>query len=154
MAHPLTVPSLSVLALAGVGLGVFLGQAAISEISPAYFSDPSPRFHADLAPHRSESAPAGLPQQRSVLALGSACIDCGSGAGERYPVYEAGAAGYRSGYAASADVPEPIHVPAEPSPEDVEHQVELARVELYASYPVSQDEAAAPEDQRVEPAVD
>jgi hypothetical protein len=154
MAHRLTVPTLSALALAGVGFGVFLGQAAISEISPSSFSDPAPRFHADLTPHRSQSAPAALPQQGAMLALGASCIDCRSGAAEQFPVYEAAAGGYRSGYAATADVPEPVQVTAEPSPEDVQHQVELARVELYASYPVSHDQAAPPEDQRVEPAVD
>jgi hypothetical protein len=50
MAHPLTVPTIGVLALAGAGLGLYLGNSAISEINPLYFTDPPSRFHADLTP--------------------------------------------------------------------------------------------------------
>ena len=39
------------LAIAGSVGGVYLGRSAISEINPAYYDEPEPRFHADLVPN-------------------------------------------------------------------------------------------------------
>ena len=159
MAHSLTVPTLSVLTLLGAGLGVHLGHSAVAEIDPVYFGDPPARFHSDLVPHRPVAAPHVLAGQE-VLQLAPACIGCGSVATEIYPIYEAPAAPDHSDYAADAAVAELVYAAEVPPAEEAERQVRLARVELYSSYPVSHDEAAAlaeapaADDQREAPAVD
>ncbi len=158
MAHPLTLPTLSVLALVGTALGVQLGRSAVSEINPAYFGEPETRFHADLAPYRSETPPPlTLTDAEAAVALGSPCIGCTTASAEYYPIYEAGNARYATGTAA-IEASQPVEAP---TPVDLERQAEFAELGRYASYPVSHEEAAAaaaaeaaPEDQRLEPAVD
>ena len=38
MAHPLTLPTFGALSLMGAALGVYLGQDAIAQINPLYYS--------------------------------------------------------------------------------------------------------------------
>src|SRR5688572_17930437 len=80
MPHPLTLPAVAGLALLGSGAGIWLGNSAISEINPVYYSEAEDRFHADLAPYRSpdwaqvqvtEYQDAGL-----ITGLGGGCIGC------------------------------------------------------------------------------
>ena len=158
MAHPLIYPALAVTAVLGSSLGVYLGRSAIAEINPIYYSERQTRFHADLVPYRSfEAAPQVLTAKETEVALGSGCIGCRADTAAAYPIYEASAGKYQSGYASSSEPVEVAAYDAEPSADLQQRQAELSRIERYASYPVSHEEAAsAPiEDQReAAPAVD
>jgi len=142
-----TLPIMAGLAILGAALGVSLGKSAISEINPAYFSDPEDSFHADLAPYRSpdwaqvQAAEYRAAQQPVVVGeLGSGCIGCRDYPVEYYPRHDPAVDGYQDGYSASAPQPAQIVIvetPAAPDPA-------LERVALYASYPVTSGEQPAP----------
>ena len=162
MAHKLTLPTLSLLALLGAGAGVHLGRSAVAEIDPLYFSERPSRFHADLVPYQSPAPhTAILPSTDAALELQPACYGCAAPAADPAPFYEAPQAAYESRYDAAAEPVETADLEAEPSRAELQRQADLARVERYASYRVSQDEAAGyasaeaePADQREAPALD
>ena len=107
MAHPLTLPTVGLLALAGIGAGIQLGHSAIAEIDPVYFSQPPTRFHADLSANRPlDTSPPALLAQAKNPGLGAGCIGCRTFPEEYYPVHEASLDGYSSGFASNADAPE------------------------------------------------
>ncbi len=142
MAYATTLPVLAGLSLLGTAVGVHLGRSAIAEINPAYFSEPETRFHADLAPYRSadwaQVQAAEYQQAQMVDGLGDGCINCRDYPEEYYPRREPAADGYADGWAAS--IPEEpveiVFVEQEPDPA-------RQRIEHYASYPVSAEEAQA-----------
>jgi hypothetical protein len=159
MPHPLTLPALSVLALVGTGTGIVLGRSAVSEINPAYYSDPEPRFHADLGPHRPNmEAPVhragALTAAEMDQALGTGCVNCRLAPGSYYPVYRQAESGAATDYALVDSAPAPIaavQVEASPDPAEAaaetEHAEALVRVHRYASYEVTQAQVATAEPQ-------
>jgi len=149
MGYPMTLPTMAALSIAGAALGVHLGHSAIAQINPAYFAEPEPRFHADLAPNRSpdwaqvqvaEYQDAGL-----IEGLGTGCVGCRAYPEEYRPVADPAIDGREDGWAASAQyvAAAPVESPAEPAPDP-----EREAVMRYASYPVAaggeKEEAPAP----------
>lgn len=133
MSHPLTLPTIGLLTLAGIGAGVHLGHSAIAEINPLYFSEPETRFHADLSANPpSDSAPPPLLAQARDPALGTGCIGCRTYPEEYFPVHEASLGRYSSGYAANADIVQPAVYEEQPDPEAERIRQDIQRVELYA----------------------
>ena len=133
MAHPLTLPTAGLLALAGIGVGIHLGHSAIAEINPMYFSEPPTRFHADLSANRPlDSAPPTLLAAAKDPALGSGCIGCRTFPEEYYPIHEASLDRYSSGYASNADATDPAVAEEQPDPEAARLHQAIQQVELYA----------------------
>jgi hypothetical protein len=141
-----TLPIVAGLSILGAALGVNLGRSAISEINPAYYSEPEESFHADLAPYRSpdwaqvQTAEYQAAQQPVLVqGLGSGCVGCADYPVEYVPQHEPAVDGYQDGYAASAP-PQPaqIVIVETPAPDPARE-----RIERYASYPVSSDEKPA-----------
>jgi hypothetical protein len=141
-----TLPIMAGLAILGAAAGVNLGRSAISEINPAYFSEPEESFHADLAPYRSPDwaqvqASEYRAAQQPVLVgdLGSGCIGCRDYPVEYVPRHDSAVDGYSDGYAASAPQPAQIVIVETPAAPDPARE----RIQAYASYPVSSDEKPA-----------
>ena len=148
-----TLPIMAGLSILGAALGVTLGKSAISEINPAYFSDPEDSFHSDLVPYRSpdwaqvQAAEYRAAQQPVLVGdLGTGCIGCRDYPVETVPRHEPAvdgySDGYADGYAASAPQPAQIVIVETPAPDPARE-----RIQAYASYPVSSGEkpAQAPE---------
>lgn len=137
MPRSTTLPIMAGLSIVGAALGVTLGRSAIAEIDPAYFADPEVPFHADLAPYRSpdwaQVQAAEYRQVTSAEGLGTGCVGCGDYPIEYVPRPDPAVASY--GWAAAA---EPLE---EVTYEAPERDPEMERVQLYASYPVSAEEA-------------
>jgi hypothetical protein len=138
-----TLPIIAGLSILGASLGVTLGHSAISEINPAFFSDPEDSFHADLVPYRSpdwaqvQAAEYHAAQQPVVVGdLGSGCIGCRDYPVEYVPRHDPAVDGYQDGYAASASEPAQIVIVETPAAPDPARE----RIQAYASYPVSSDE--------------
>lgn len=154
-----TLPVIAGLSILGASLGVTLGRSAISEINPAYFSDPEDSFHSDLVPYRSPDwaqvqASEYRAAQQPVLVgdLGSGCIGCRDYPVEYVPRHDPAVDGYEDGYAASAPQPAQIVIVETPAAPDPARE----RIQLYSSYPVSSDEkpaqvAEAPAQEPTEP---
>jgi hypothetical protein len=147
MAHPLTIPTIGVLALVGSGLGLYLGNAAISEINPLYFTDPPARFHADLAPNRGGHPGSLAPRMTGAdyQGLGESCIGCRDYPEEYFPVHEASVDGYDRGLARSAEpaVQLAAYEP-EPAEQVMRRRADIERVERYARGPVVEEAVEAP----------
>jgi hypothetical protein len=149
MPHPLTLPVVAGLALLGTGAGLWLGNSAISQINPVYYSEAEDRFHADLVPYRSpdwaqvqvtEYQDAGL-----IEGLGSGCIGCRTWPEEYVPRSDPGMDGVEDGWAAStAYSPTEVQAALAEAPDDPEWE----QVGRYASYQVSADERAEEEADR------
>lgn len=142
MAHATTLPVMAGLSLVGAALGVHLGQSTVAEINPAHFGDPETYFHTDLVPHRSggewaQVQAAEYQQAQSGEGLGTGCVRCRDYPEEYYPRHEPVVETYSTGW---VTVPaEPVElVVVEPAPDPA-----WERVERYASYPVSAEEAEA-----------
>ena len=120
-------------AIAGAGLGVHLGRAAIGEINPICYSEPpSGRFFADLTPNPYALAVADQPAdpwtQEVDAAGGQRCFDC------------------------AANLVDPIYAAPGAMPADTPAPAEVVR---YASFPVSREETpgiASPGTDQPEPA--
>ncbi len=155
-----TLPIMAGLSILGAALGITLGKSAISEINPAYFSDPEDSFHSDLVPYRSpdwaqvQSAEYRAAQQPVLVGdLGSGCIGCRDYPIEYVPRHDPAVDGYQDGYAAIAPQPARIVIVETPAADPARE-----RIQAYASYPVTADAqpaealAAAPEEEEaVEP---
>lgn len=143
MPHPLTLPTIAGLALLGSAGGAWLGNSAISEINPVYYSEREPRFHADLSPYRSPDwaqVQVGEYQEASLIeGLGTGCINCRDYPEEYLPRHDPRIDGVEDGWAASAGF-EPAEVQAAlaEAPADPEWE----RVGRYAAYRVSAEERA------------
>lgn len=146
MSHPLTLPVVAGLAMLGSGVGVWLGNSAISEINPVYYSEAEDRFHADLAPYRSpdwaqvqvtEYQDAGL-----IEGFGTGCIGCETWPEEYIPRPEPAVDGVEEGWAAgTAYSPAEVQAALAETPVDPEWE----QVGRYASWPVRADERAEEE---------
>lgn len=133
MAHPLTLPTAGLLALAGIGAGIHLGHSAIAEIDPMYFSEPPTRFHADLSANRPiDSAPPAALSQTEDLALGTGCIGCRTFPEEYFPIHDASLDRDLSGFASEADSPQQEVAEEQPDPEAARLREAIQRVEIYA----------------------
>ncbi|HEX8223422.1 MAG TPA: hypothetical protein VF605_06375 [Allosphingosinicella sp.] len=139
-----TLPIIAGLSILGASLGITLGKSAVSEINPAYFSDPEDSFHSDLVPYRSPDwaqvhAAEYRSAQQPVLVgdLGSGCVGCRDYPVEYVPRHEPAVDGYAVGYAASAPAAAPaqIYIVETPAPDPARE-----RIQAYASYAVSSDE--------------
>jgi hypothetical protein len=142
-----TLPIIAGLSILGASLGVTLGRSAISEINPAYFSDPEDSFHSDLVPYRSpdwaqvQAAEYHAAQQPVTVGdLGGGCIGCRDYPIETVPRHDPAVDGYQDGYAASAPQPAQVVIVEIPvaAPDPARE-----RIQAYASYPVSSDEKPA-----------
>jgi hypothetical protein len=148
-----TLPIMAGLAILAAAAGINLGRSAIAEINPAYFTEPEESFHADLSPYRSpdwaqvqQSEYRSAQQPVMVADLGTGCVGCRDYPVEYYPQHDPAADGYPDGYAASAPQPAQVIIVEPPATPDPARE----RIQRYASYPVSNDEAAA---QPAQPAV-
>jgi hypothetical protein len=156
MAHPLTLPTIGILALVGVGGGLYLGNAAISEINPLYFSEPPTRFHSDLTPNAGAHLDAARPRLAGgdIQGLGSACIGCRTYPEEYYPIHDASVDGYDRGFAAAAEPQVQLAAyDPEPAEEVLRRRSDLERVELYARGAPA-EAPAAPVAEAASPTVD
>ncbi len=162
MNRSLTLPTMGALMLAGAALGIHLGKASIAEINPAYFSERPSRFHADLSPYQSDGDDGLQPSGgASMISLGSECVGCRTYPEEYHPIHDPAVDQYPT---SDSDAQEPVSfAEQQPTQEPRPGDQGKARVELYASFPVSAEEAAArasaeveyaPADHRGEPALD
>ncbi|HEX6374834.1 MAG TPA: hypothetical protein VFZ91_03845 [Allosphingosinicella sp.] len=144
-----TLPIMAGLSILGAALGVSLGRSAISEINPLYFSEAEDSFHADRIPYRSPdwaqvhaAEYRGAQQPVVVGDLGTGCIGCRDYPVEYVPQHEPAVEGYQDGWSASAPQPAHVIIVETPAPDPARE-----RIQAYASYPVSAEEApvAAPE---------
>jgi hypothetical protein len=143
MAHPLTFPALGFLALAGVGLGLHLGNASVSEINPLYFQEPPTRFHSDLAAYQSPASTgySARADAASRLELGTGCIGCRTYPEEYFPRRDpAVESAYESGPSEQAPVQLAV-AESEPDPDLMKRQADLDRLQRYSSYAVQAVEA-------------
>jgi hypothetical protein len=135
-----TIPILGGLALVGTAAGVSLGHSAASEINPVYFSAEPDRFHGDLTPQRPDWAtPQPALSAVSAEGLGTGCLGCSARPAEYYaaPAVVTYTAGWQAdAQRASAPIEAAIVEEAAPDPE-------RERVVRYASYPVTEAEAAS-----------
>ena len=139
MAHPVALPAMAALSIAGAAIGVQLGRSAIAEINPLYFSAPQQgRFFADLAPKSyrlgtstwSDSTDHWF-NELNVSGRG-ACLDCNRNFVELETV-EATLPDW--------DEPSPPRDRAEADPEDPDRGLRASQIEVYASFPVTAEEA-------------
>ena len=134
-----SLPIVAGLAVLATAAGVSLGRSAIAEINPAYFSDPEPRFHADLAPQRQDWDQVQMAEYRQAAVSegrGDGCIRCPEFpveyVPEQHPVY--------ASWDAGAQVAEETadYVVYEPAPEP---DPRMERVRVYSGYAVTEAEA-------------
>lgn len=150
MAHPLTIPTLAVLAVAGSATGVYLGKAAVSEINPVYYSERPATFHGDLVPYRPQAASevavyrAGqLTPAEMAQALGTGCVGCRTYPEEYVPQQDPAVEPYRSAEL-QREAPRLELAVYEPRQEQEERAADIATVERYADYPVAAEAKEAP----------
>ena len=139
MAHLPTLAALGTLAVLGATAGVHLGQSAIAEIDPIYFTEAPRRLHFDPG-QTSNSAWApqvASPGSPPVFPVIDECIGCDDRMGQ-FPRPESLAAVEDTGAATilpifqepEADLKKPIHAAARP-------RSDLAMLEGYDRYPVT-----------------
>ena len=144
MPHSLTLPTIGILALAGAGLGVYLGNDSVSEINPIYFQEPPTRFHADLSPYQSPAS-AGYDVRVNAAApieLGGGCVGCRTYPEEYYPVRDPAA----DGIGAEPQSKPAVQLAALSGAEDsdvVRRRADLDRVQRYAGFAVSAEAETA-----------
>src|SRR5687768_17534201 len=141
-----TLPIMAGLSILGAALGITLGKSAIAEINPAYFSEPEDDFHADLVPYRSpdwaqvHQAEYRAAQQPVIVGeLGSGCVGCRTYPVEYYPRHDPEVDRYVEGGLLRAPEPTQVVVVQQAAAPDPARE----RIALYASYPVSSEEAPA-----------
>jgi hypothetical protein len=142
-----TLPTLAGLALLGTAFGVHLGQGAVSEIDPFWFTKPdSGTFYADMTPNRPDwSAPQPLRASQDVPIV--ECVGCLTKRDDAtlwagaYPGEETVSAGeevYRPAAAPRAGASDAAYVVQAAAPDP-----ERERVVRYTRYAVTEAEAAA-----------
>jgi hypothetical protein len=159
MGYPLSLGIFGGLAVAGVGTGIYLGQAAIAEIDPMYFEKPPTRFHADLSPYRpSDSARRSMLASAEEPSLGTACVGCRTYPEEYRPIRDASIDRDERSYAADvrATVAETAVMTQEVDPEadrlrrDIDRVARYAQGSAPASLQLASVEAEAPADSQAE----
>ncbi len=141
MAYPVALPAMAALSIAGAAIGVQLGRSAIAEINPLYFSEPQQaRFFADLAP-KAYRLGAGAWSDSSEswfnelnVSGRDPCLDCSRNFVEPETV-EAALPDWDE--STPGDRPE-----TEGVAEDPDSGRRARQIELYASFPVTAEEAA------------
>jgi hypothetical protein len=134
------IPILGGLALLGTAAGVSLGHSAVSEINPVYFTSAPDRFHGDLPPQRPDwTAPQPALSAVSGEGLGSGCFGCSPRPAEYYaaPAVVAYTDGWRADAERASASIETVVIEQAPAPDP-----ERERVVRYASYPLTEAEAA------------
>jgi hypothetical protein len=134
------VSILSVLALLATAAGVSLGHSAVADINPVYFSSAPDRFHGDRTPHRPDwTAPQPALSAASSEGLGTGCFGCSARGSEHYaaPAVVTYTDGWRAD-AERASAPVEAAVIEQVAAPDPERE----RVVRYASYPITEAEAA------------
>lgn len=145
MPSTVTLSSMTGLIIAGAGLGLYMGKSAISEINPAYFdsSVTASRFHANLVANAPsiDGAPLSL---QAATGLGSGCVNCRTYPEEYIPVPDPAVEGYTGSYASyTNEAVERIMADAEEYVDSAPSREELERIQRYAHYRVSSEEAPA-----------
>lgn len=153
MSNPITLSTMAGLAIAGAGLGLYLGKSAVSEIDPAHYSSPfsGSSFHADLAANGPvlDNAPSLTETAAFASDLGSGCVGCRTYPEEYYPVYEPAMDSYGSSSPSFRIEPaETVIAKAEEFVAEAPSLAEIEQVVRYAHFRVSQDEE---EDQETRP---
>lgn len=135
---PYTMAGLSVVAAL---LGVRLGQSAIAEIDPAYFSTPPTRFHADLVAASAMKWEERGPVDASLIqGLGDGCIRCVDYPEEYWPDHDPIIDEHRQLSLASVEYEERPE-PADQNPAPVPEEVSVP-VQRYAYYAVTTETGA------------
>jgi hypothetical protein len=143
MPSPLTLPILAGLSILGGLFGIYLGNSAIAEINPAYFSEPETRFHADSVPYRSPDwAQVGAAEDAQLAEAPVNCIGCLAWPQEYRPVADRAVEIWEEDRPAGAPASAAI---ADPQPVVAAENPEWERIQAYASYPVGADERLAAE---------
>lgn len=144
MANLVTLPAVAAMAIAGTGLGLYLGKSAISEIDPVYFNSPlsASRFHADLVPSTGSFEAAPMPQDASLAqGLGSGCVGCRTYPEEYFPIHDPAVDPYVQPYAQASIEPAADII------EDVDREIQAvarrAEVERYVHFRVAAEERPA-----------
>lgn len=142
MASPMFLPTAAGLCLVGAAFGVYLGNASIDEINPAYLEseERSSRFYADLTPQGYRDwASVHKAEYKAVergTDLGAGCVGCRTYPEEGfYLVHRASLGKSEMEWAEVADEPavQPLAETREPDPA-------IEQIERYASFPVTADE--------------
>jgi hypothetical protein len=144
MPHPMTLPALGLVAMAGAAFGVYLGEDSVAQINPVHFQGPAihPRDRgavvSEWEPQAPRTAFAGLygwEDGRSARTVD--CDGCDLGARDRY--WDGGASPAPPRQQAEVRI---VYAYAEPMPvieqSAAERGFDVAR---YAHYPVSAEEA-------------
>jgi hypothetical protein len=140
MAYPVALPAMAALSIAGAGIGVQLGRSAIAEINPLYFSAPQQaRFFADLAPKAYRLGASALSDSTDSwfnelnVSGRDTCLDCSRNFVEPETVE-----------AALPDWDESTpsdRTETKAEAEDPDSARRARQIELYASFPVTAEEA-------------
>ena len=136
-----TIPIIAGLSILGAAVGINLGNSAVSEINPAYFSDAEDSFHSDLVPYRSpdwaqvQAAEYHAAQQPVLVGeLGTGCVGCRDYPIAYVPRHDPAVDLYAEGELLRAPEPTVVTVAAA-APDPAREQIQR-----YASYPVSAEE--------------
>ncbi len=147
MGNPFTLPTLTMLTVVGAGAGLFLGNSALSEIDPVYFSSPvrESSFHADLVPgHPSWDAAAGAPVQNAAFAsgFGTGCVNCRTYPEEYLPVPDSDFEARIASYDSPARPDDYADVSAT-APESADFDNASSNIDRYTRFAVSADDQPA-----------
>lgn len=144
MPNPFTLSSMTALALAGTGLGLYLGKSAVAEINPAYFGSAASetRFHSDLVAKRPtwDNPPAVLQNAALTTGYGTGCVGCRAYPEEYFPVHDPAV---DENFDQATSNTDRIIEEAELEIAEMARRAQLASVERYAHYPVSDEEKPA-----------
>jgi hypothetical protein len=135
-----TIPILGGLALLATAAGVSLGHSAVADINPVYFSSAPDRFHGDRAPQRPDwTAPQPALSSVPAEGLGSGCFGCSARGSEHYaaPAVVTYTDGWRADAERASAPVEAVAIEQVAAPDP-----ERERVVRYASYPITEAEAA------------
>ena len=145
-----TLPTIAGLALLGTAFGVHLGQGAIAEIDPFWFTQPDrSTFYADMTPNKPDWDTAPRPLQGTQTVPIVECTGCLNWRRADAAVWTGAYPGDESAYLGEqvyrpAAVTRAAYEPAyeaEPAAPDLERE----RVVRYTRYAVTEAEAAAAE---------
>jgi hypothetical protein len=153
MAQVWTVSTLAALTLVGAGVGVHLGQTAIADINPLYFSMPGgTKSYTALTPNKpSDVYHAGFAKVDDGSGLGDGCVGCRAYPEEYVPRRDPEVDAYLEG--AEQAVPELYGAVAQGSQYAEAPDAERVLIETYSRYPVDNEELRRHE-QAVEAAVE
>jgi hypothetical protein len=141
MAQVWTVSTLAALTLVGAGAGVYLGQGAIADINPLYFSMPGgTKSYAALTPHNSQDVyHAAAARTDDGAGLGDGCVACRTYPEEYLPRRDAEIDAYLEG----GEEPEPelFAAVAQGAQYAEAPNTERVMIETYSRYPIDNEEA-------------